>query len=89
METIIKFSLTGKEIQKMIPFAPLAECENKLKTGKAKRLMAQLGILPETLEHYQDIARRWYLITGCPDGTEFTAQELSDWSRIGELISNL
>ena len=89
MEAIVKIVLTDREVAQHIPFAPLCECENKLKTGKAKRLMAELGISEEMLAYYQETARTWHLITGFPSGYEFTTGEIADWCRIGRLISRL
>ena len=88
-KTIMKIVLTDSEVAQHIPFAELCECENKLKTIKAKRLMAKLGISSEMLSAYQQTARTWYLITGFPSGYEFTAEELDGWHLIGELISRL
>ena len=89
MKAIVKIVLTDKEVAPRIPFAQLCECENKLKTMKAKRLMAELGISSEMLSAYQQTARTWYLITGFPSGYEFTAGEIGGWRLIGELISRL
>lgn len=89
MKTIVKFILTPKEVREMIPFAPLAECENKLNTGRAKRLMYDLGITQEMLDTHRAEARKWYLVTGFPDDYEFTEQELKDWDKIGQLVFNL
>lgn len=86
MEAILKFKLSRQELLAQIPFGALAECENKLKTVKAKRLMAEIGISLEMLKKYQEIARRWYLITGCPDEQEFTLHEMDDWYKIAQLI---
>ena len=83
------FRLNEKEIRERIPFGPLAESVNMLGTGKARRLMEQLGISRDKLEHYQEIARQWYLITGCPDDKSFTRQELEDWDKIGQLVCSL
>ena len=89
MKAIVKIVLTDKEVAQCIPFAQLCECENKLKTIKAKRLMAELGISSEMLSAYQQTARTWYLIMGFPSRYEFTAEELDGWRLIGELISRL
>lgn len=89
MEAIIIIKLTEREFRQRIPFGPLAESVNKLQTGKAKRLMNELGISKEMLSKYQEIATRWYLHTGCPDSAEFTLEEISDWNKLGLLLEKL
>ena len=89
MKRVTKFILTPEEVRTMIPYGPLAECENKLNTGRAKRLMDTLGITQEMLDTHRAEARKWYLVTGFPDDYEFTIEELSDWDKIGQLVFNL
>ncbi len=85
----VRLSFTDAERRQFIPYEMLAECENKLNTGKAKRLMAELGITPEKLAKYQKQARSWYLIKPPTADQSWTAEEIEDWGRIGQLASML
>jgi len=85
----ILYRLTDAEIREKVPYTVLAECENKLATGRARRLMEQLGISPEMLARYQQQARQWHLVAGLADSYAFTMEELADWNLIGQLLINL
>ena len=89
MKRITKYILDEKDIEQMIPYRQLAECENKLNTGRARRLMNNLCIEPVTVERYRNLAHIWHCISGCPDTLELTEQELKDWHKIGCLVFDL
>lgn len=89
METIIRFRLTEQELRQSIPYTQLCECETMLNTGRAKRLMRDLGLSLEKLEHYLVLARRWHLVTGVPQDITFSEQELKDWDLIGRFVFEL
>lgn len=89
MERVIRFRLTEQEIRRLIPYTQLAECGTMLRTGRAKRLMRDLGLSSETLERYFLLAQKWHLVTGIPADITFSEEELQEWELIGQLVYEL
>lgn len=86
--------LSHEEVQRLIPYAIIAETTSRSVwgTGRRKRLWAASFTLAEREKLNKMIAqaKRWALVTGVPlDGVKMTASTYNLWEKLGNFCGGL